>query len=894
MFRLLSLLLLAGACANAATVKGTVQDPSGAYVQGAAVELRAIPATDSAKTTKTGAAGAFEFPKLAATHYRLRVSQPGFEAFETDVLIENGADAVIAVHLKVTAVKETLDVAGARHQAVDPVYRALRTAEIADSFTVENLILKRDSGVVTLKSGTVSFSAPAMGRDTTAVFSGEGEFTFEPVLGIEKAHMMQVAEMDRVKESFDRAVFHLTDDTGAEIRRQGKPRPADPKFASLLRDFRKGMRARVEQPRSMTEALIASDELDNLDAEALADLLNPKQPGFFSAYLHGRKHSDLRFHVKPRGVIPAISPEEVAVINFDPAGEQDGIWYLAHRMEEFDGGKASSEEDHRVVEAQSYRVETAIGKNDHLAATAEIELRAVSSGDRVIRFGLLPNLRVTRVSAAGQDVPFVQEDRREDGSFYVVMPQAMARGSNVQLLIEYQGDKVVYHAGGGNFSIDARTSWYPSINSFRDHARYRLIFKIPKQYTLAATGKQIREWAEQDFACSEWDSEVPVAVAGFNYGDFKKKSIDDSTLNFRLDGYAVGRMPDSMHDLEQAMGGMNPTRMNERNLVDAQNAMRIFTQWFGKSEFNHIAITQQPEFGFGQSWPMLVYMPLSAYLDSTQRWALTGGINSRLTEFVDEVAAHEVSHQWWGHMVGWSSYHDQWLSEGFAFFSAGLFLQFTEKNQDKYLSYWENARKSLTQKNSYGRRTLDAGPVWMGLRLDSFRNQHAYSSVVYRKGGYILHMLRSMMWTSKDHDKEFMAMLQEFVQENLNGNASTERFCAIAEKHMSPAMDMEGNHRLGWFFRQWIYGTTVPKYKFEPTVTAADNGKWLLKATLTQSEVDDNFVMPVPIYADFDGAIVRLGAARITGNTTNSNIQVLLPKKPRRVMINAVHDILEM
>src|SRR5438105_7191178 len=58
---------------------------------------------------------------------------------------------------------------------------------------------------------------------------------------------------------------------------------------------------------------------------------------------------------------------------------------------------------------------------------------------------------------------------------------------------------------------------------------------------------------------------------------------------------------------------------------------------------------------------------LRAYLDSTQRWALVGGINNRLTEFVDEVASHEVSHQWWGHMVGWASYHEQWLSEGFAF-----------------------------------------------------------------------------------------------------------------------------------------------------------------------------------------------------------------------------------
>ena len=28
--------------------------------------------------------------------------------------------------------------------------------------------------------------------------------------------------------------------------------------------------------------------------------------------------------------------------------------------------------------------------------------------------------------------------------------------------------------------------------------------------------------------------------------------------------------------------------------------------------------------------------------------------------------AHEVAHQWWGHVVGWKSYRDQWMSESFA------------------------------------------------------------------------------------------------------------------------------------------------------------------------------------------------------------------------------------
>ena len=64
----------------------------------------------------------------------------------------------------------------------------------------------------------------------------------------------------------------------------------------------------------------------------------------------------------------------------------------------------------------------------------------------------------------------------------------------------------------------------------------------------------------------------------------------------------------------------------------------------------------------------LVYLPLSP-----TRIPPGGCFGSnKFTCFVQEVTPHEVAHQWWGHAVGWASCHDQWLSEGFAEFSAGF------------------------------------------------------------------------------------------------------------------------------------------------------------------------------------------------------------------------------
>jgi len=52
------------------------------------------------------------------------------------------------------------------------------------------------------------------------------------------------------------------------------------------------------------------------------------------------------------------------------------------------------------------------------------------------------------------------------------------------------------------------------------------------------------------------------------------------------------------------------------------------------------------------------------------------------------------------------------------------------------------------------------------------------------------------------------------------------------------------------------------------------------------------FKMLVPLYADFDGKIVRVGSAPISGNSSTPEFAVLLPKRPKRVMLCAYEDVL--
>ena len=759
----------------------------------------------------------------------------------------------------------------------DPEYRKLRDAQVAESVVVENVVIRRDVGVITLKRGTVSFGPSIQGQVTGAVFVGEGAFALTPAVSYERDHLKMAIGADSVSETFERALFFFSDDSYAELRGVGKSKAPESTATDTWRDMRQHLRERGES---------------NVDAEILADLYNPKHAGFFSAYMRGKKYNDLRFFFKPRGVIQSLGPEEVGLTYDDIGKPEAGIWYLAHTSGEYSNGIFRSTEDKRVVDVESYHIESEIGKFEHLTAKVGLAFRCVEEGDRIINFELLPTLRVKGVRADGREIPFIQEDRKGDATFHVVMAEPMVKDRTYQLELEYAGDQVIHNAGGGNFSVGARASWYPN-NPFPDQAKFDLTYKVPRRYTLVSVGKPLKQGREGDSNVSQWVSDVPLAVAGFNYGEFKKKEAKIEKLSYALEGYAVSDLPDNLKPAANAIGGLVPTRLLDQTLAQTDVAMRIYDQYFGHAPYGRIAITQQPEFNFGQSWPGLVYLPISAFLDATQRFQLLGGIDKGFADFIQEVTPHEVSHQWWGHMVGWASYRDQWLSEGFADFSAGLFLQLTEQKPDKYLKYLETARDEILAKNNFGLSPNDAGPIHMGVRLGTEHTVGAYQRLIYPKGGYVLHMIRSMMWDSNNGEGNFIAMMHDFVATHLYKAASTASFQAVLERHMTPNMDLTGNGKMDWFFAQWVYGTDVPRYKLDYQLVPEGDGKVRLKTSLTQSEVSDGFLASVPIYLELDGGQTRrLGTIIMKGNSTNSDLEVVLPQKPKRVTINQNYDVL--
>lgn len=748
---------------------------------------------------------------------------------------------------------------------LDPNYRALRDGQPTEILRVENVELRRDKASLRLKNGQLCFIKVAQDRPAIAVFTGVGVFRLKPTIPMEVAYLTRLTGKPEVEEAFDSAVFYFTDSTYTEVQSQASPMPPDPRATQVLKNLRDKLRLE-----------------ENVEAEMLGEIYNPKRGASFRAYLHGKKYSDLRFLVVPSGAVPEIqSPEEVALINED--NEKSAIWYSAH----LEGEPINSAEDKRDIRATHYSINTDVAKGGALAANSEMDFIGVMPSARVLRIDLLPSLRVKRVTnEKGREIPFIQEKV----GFYVIMPEPLEVAKKYRLNFEYDGNKVIHDEGGGNFSVGARSSWYPNVNSFLDHATYDLKFRVPKRYTLVSVGKLVSESKAGDAVVSVWKSDIPIAVAGFNYGEFKEKKVIDELAKYDLEVYTTQNVPNSLHAFEQQMA-LTPSAMAQNALVDAQNSMRVFQKMFGDAPYGRLAITQQPAFSFGQSWPTLVYLPVSAFLDETQRWSLMGGEAFRFAEFILEVTPHEIAHQWWGHMVGWASYHDQWLSEGFAEFSAGLFLEATEKPAEVQ-KFWERLHTEITEKNHFGTSANDAGPIWLGLRLNTPKTPGAYNRVVYPKGAYILQMIRMLMRDEKTGDQDFSDMMKDYVKIHLYQNATSESFLVVVAKHMKPTMDLDGSHNMDWFKKEWVYGTDLPKYRLDYSLKASPDGKVRLTAKLTESDVSADFVMRVPIYLDFDGRVVRAGSVLMRGNMTTAEILMDLPKRPKRVLLNANHDVL--
>ena len=176
-------------------------------------------------------------------------------------------------------------------------------------------------------------------------------------------------------------------------------------------------------------------------------------------------------------------------------------------------------------------------------------------------------------------------------------------------------------------------------------------------------------------------------------------------------------------------------------------------------------------------------------------------------------------------------------------------------------------------------------PSGSGPRTNSSRTQGDYDLVVYRKGAWVLHMLRNYLLRDDDPggDAISRACCATSTGRFAGQPAFTEDFRAAVERATGEDM--------GWFFAQWVYGTDVPTYRFRWTCNPRKAARWRVHGRVEQTNVPASFGMPVALRVTYpDGTFAR-ERVWVRGPLTEFDLP-LSPKRPTNVMFNDLESVL--
>lgn len=748
----------------------------------------------------------------------------------------------VALFLPLSSLRAQTDIAAANtyrtayesfvNLAPDPQY-------VAD---VEQLMLTRDAGTIVLEQGKLYLCKQVGGHRYAAIFLGKGTFHYTPSIWVEQDQLERYTEKREVSEQFTSLVFFCADNTLAALQQDWafQPQPVpDEAFTRLKHSL----------------SYLADSKARYIQPDFLAPILNEDRSSLF--YCHFTQEKKSFFYL--------INPYDYTgeEINFMLDGERyDNMrsWRPVnqfHTAAEYTAGKPNPNDSKEVLKMTRYTIETNLEKGKDFSAVADLSFTMLDEGKEWVAFQFFPDLILD--SAFWEDGTPAVAVNANNGYFWVHMRNGLQKsGVEGRLRIYYHGE--IIERVDDWFSLKSSIQWYPH-HGYKQKAIFDMTFHVPKNLRFISIGKKVSEKEEGEIVTTRWVTDSAVRNASFNLGFFDEFVVNADSLppiTIWMSRYAHTGMGAGSGGLQGLASGED---MEKQVAQDVEGSIRVYRKLFGPYHPEKITVTEIPH-THGEAFPGLIHISWTTF----QRTDASG--------WDYRFRAHEVAHQWWGASgVDFLTYHDQWLSEGFADYSSLMYLQAVAGDKELFA-------KTLRQWRSRIMDYPNAGPIWMGYRLSN-----GYNTIVYEKGAWVLHMIRNMMLDLKTMKEDrFMAMMQEFYATYRGREASTMDFQAIVEKHMD-STDMS------WFFDQWVYGTAIPTYTFDYSIREGSDEKYIATVKVEQKDVPPSFQMYVPIKIDYG----KKGVARLRVLISGSGGEFELPPlpyKPKEIVFNDLESVL--
>src|SRR5437763_2571424 len=471
--------------------------------------------------------------------------------------------------------------------------------------------------------------------------------------------------------------------------------------------------------------------------------------------------------------------------------------------------------------------------NDQLteftSARADISLQVLAPklGKIDLDFGDLP---IDSVLIAGKPVRY----ERTAELLNVFLARGAIRGQKLNLTITYHGhpkEGLVFaqdrdgnpSATGDNWP-DRVHYWIPSLDHPAAKATVSFTISAPQRYEVIANGKFITLIGNA--VTSHWKFEEAKAIppycmiVGVNQGAISNTPYQPVTLIYNV----------PQKDRDYAPKGFSP----------AAPSLSFFSQTIAPYPYEKLAlIIGATRFGGMENSSAIVFTstlfePRPAELNAPAGRSTAISTRFGIPTRIESVVAHEIAHQWFGDSVTESTWADLWLSEGFATYFAGLFIQ-NQEGKDAFHEYMRDAAQRYFNFEKQAKFPIHDTETTKLMALLNPNN--------YEKGAWVLHMLRSQLG-----DDAFFKGLRDYYNAHKEANATTDDLRAALEK--SSGKDLKE------FFTRWVYGSGHPRYELgwgsmeRSSVTS-------VIVRLNQLQAGDAFLDPVPVEFTVSGKKVR-------------------------------------
>src|SRR6266704_506595 len=445
-------------------------------------------------------------------------------------------------------------------------------------------------------------------------------------------------------------------------------------------------------------------------------------------------------------------------------------------------------------------------------AKTEITAIVLKDGVKIIDldFGAMP---INSVKLDGEPAHY---DRSAE-LLNVALPHPFRNGETVNIVVNYHGrpkDGLVFATDrDGKPSVTGDNwpnrvhQWIPCLDYPSAKATVSFTVTDPQRDAVVANGKFIN--ITGNAVTSHWRYEEAKAIPPYcmviiiNEGvkvDATKQTV--TPLSYHV----------SQRDRSYATKGFSP----------AAPAVAFFSETVAPYPYEKLGlIIGATKYGGMENSSPIVFTSTLFDQHSGEQISARFGIPTR----IESVVAHEIAHQWFGDSVTESTWADLWLSEGFATYFAGLFIEKYD-GEEAFRDYLRNAAERCFNYEKQRNTPIHDTETQDLMRLLNENN--------YQKGAWVLHMLRKRLG-----DEAFFRGLRNYYQAHAEANATTE--------DLRDALEKASGQNLHDFFTRWIYGSGHPIYEVSSASMELGRAGGFLTITLKQTQSGDAFLDPVPI-----------------------------------------------